>query len=316
MDLRADDGPAFYFIGVTTKGSSIVRLFPLWAKELGRADVRIRGVDLPLHAPASAYRQVVDHIKREPLALGALVTTHKIDVLAAARDLFDCLDPLAELCAEVSSISKNEGRLEGHAKDPLSAGATLQEMLGPGYFGRTGGHVLCFGCGGAAVAVVLHFLRRPNPADRPARLTVVNRSQPRLDALRDMLRHAGGEMQVATVLNSDPLGNDALMTELPPGSMVVNATGMGKDRPGSPISDAALFPERGVAWEMNYRGELGFLHQAERQQTTRRLRVEDGWQYFLHGWTQVIGQVLHVDMDGDRFARLAELAAPFRPRQR
>jgi seryl-tRNA synthetase len=40
-----------------------------------------------------------------PLSMGALVTTHKIDLLDAAYEMFDCLDPNAELCGEVSSIS-------------------------------------------------------------------------------------------------------------------------------------------------------------------------------------------------------------------
>ena len=44
--------------------------------------------------------------------------------------------------------------------------------------------------------------------------------------------------------------------------MVVNATGLGKDSPGSPISDAATFPNGGIAWDFNYRGELLFLEQA------------------------------------------------------
>ena len=52
---------------------------------------------------------------------------------------------------------------------------------------------------------------------------------------------------------------------LPPRSLVVNATGMGKDRPGSPLRAGAAFPERSAVWELNYRGELEFLRQARAQ---------------------------------------------------
>ena len=62
---------------------------------------------------------------------------------------------------------------------------------------------------------------------------------------------------------SDPFQNDALMSKLPEGSLVINATGMGKDRPGSPISEAGIFPKNGLVWELNYRGELDFLKQAQ-----------------------------------------------------
>ena len=41
--------PTFYFIGVTTGKSSIMKVFPLWAAELGRPEVVLEGVDLKLH---------------------------------------------------------------------------------------------------------------------------------------------------------------------------------------------------------------------------------------------------------------------------
>ena len=98
----------------------------------------------------------------------------------------------------------------------------------------------------------------------------------------------------------------------PPGTVVINATGMGKDRPGSPITAAAQFPHNGVAWELNYRGELAFLQQALAQRETRQLTVADGWTAFLHGWTGVIAKVLDIDIDQVTFDRLAVIAASLR----
>src|SRR5215470_5249658 len=96
--------PTMYFIGVTTGQSSIVRLFPLWAGVLGLHNAHLSGVDLPLHAEPSQYRQVVAQIKNDPLSLGALITTHKIDLFQATSDMFDSLDRYAQLCQEVSCI--------------------------------------------------------------------------------------------------------------------------------------------------------------------------------------------------------------------
>ncbi len=304
--------PTFYFIGVTTAKSSIMKLFPVWAKELGRPEVVIEGVDLKLHDTPAAYRQAVAQIKYDPLSLGALITTHKIDLLDAARDLFEYLDPYATLCGEVSSISKLNGRLEGHAKDPITAGLSLDAVLGREYFATTGGNVLCFGAGGSAVAIALHLINKPNAGDRPARFVVVNRSQGRLDSLRQMVEHLHTDIAFETICNEDPRRNDAIMAALPPGSIVINATGMGKDRPGSPITDAGLFPQNGIAWELNYRGELDFMHQALAQQKRRQVRIEDGWLYFLHGWTQVIAQVFDVALEDALFRRLAALAESIR----
>ena len=77
--------PTFYFIGVTTRKSSIMKVFPLWMKVLGREEVVIEGVDLKIHDTPEAYRAATAQIKYDPLSLGALVTTHKVDLYHAAR---------------------------------------------------------------------------------------------------------------------------------------------------------------------------------------------------------------------------------------
>ena len=105
--------PTFYFIGVTTSQSSSMRVFPRWVQALGRAEVVIEGLDFVPHDEPEGYRQAVAQIKHDPLSLGALVTTHKIDLLDAARNMFDELGPYAMICDEVSSISKRGGRLIG-----------------------------------------------------------------------------------------------------------------------------------------------------------------------------------------------------------
>lgn len=304
--------PTMDFIGVTTTRSSIMRVFPLWMRELGRPEVALEGVDLKIHDEPRAYRAAVAQIKHDPLSLGALVTTHKIDLYEAARDLFDFLDPYATICGELSSISKRDGRLEGHAKDPITAGLSMDAVVPPGYFGRTGAHVLCFGAGGSAVATLLHLMDKSDAADRPRRFIVVNRSRPRLARLQAMVAARPTDIAVEYVCNADPARNDAIMAALPAGSVVINATGMGKDIPGSPITDAGRFPRRGIAWEFNYRGELDFLRQARAQAASGQLTVEDGWLYFLHGWTQVIAQVLRLAVDPPRFAALARLAESVR----
>ena len=130
---------------------------------LGRPEVVLEGIDLEIHAAPDRYREVVAHIKGEPLALGGVVTTHKIDLLAAASDLFDGLGPYAQATGEVSSMAKENGRLIGRATDPVAGGLSLDAILGQGYFGRSGGHLLLLGAGGSAVALTLHLLRKDLP---------------------------------------------------------------------------------------------------------------------------------------------------------
>jgi shikimate dehydrogenase len=42
------------------------------------------------------------------------------------------------------------------------------------------------------------------------------------------------------------------------------------------------------------------------------LRVEDGWVYFLHGWSQVIAEVFHLELTPELFAALAQAASTIR----
>jgi shikimate 5-dehydrogenase len=305
--------PTFYFVGVTTSKSSIMKVFPHWMEAIGRPDIIIEGIDQKIHDKPETYRATVAQIKYDPLSLGGLVTTHKIDLLTAARDMFDELHSSARLTGEVSSISKLNGKLVGDAKDPLTSGLSMDSFLKDGYFGRTGGDFLCFGAGGSGKAMALHLINKKEPADRPKRFVVVNRSQGRLDGMQAMVESLETDIKFEYIQNADPPINDQIIAGMPDGTVVINATGMGKDTPGSPVTDEGIFPQNGIAWEINYRGELDFWHQAMVQQETRNVFVEDGWLYFLHGWTQVIAEVLHIDIEGDLFEQLGDIAEELRP---
>jgi len=306
--------PTAYFFGVTTERSLSRRMFPLWAAILGLGNAQLVGVDLPVNGPPEVYRKAVHQIKRDPLSLGAVVTTHKINTLDAARDLFDDLTPEAQLTQEVASIYKRDGRLIGHAVDPITSGLSMQQFIPRGYWNRTRAHVLCLGAGGSAAAITVYLARTLPPHDRPARVIYVNRSKFRLDRLQKLIDQTMPDSGITFdfVENNNSTVNDQLMNRLPPRSLVINATGMGKDTPGSPITDAGVFPEDGLAWELNYRGELDFLHQARRQAESRGLTVVDGWYYFLLGWSMIIGQIFDVAITPALFDQLAQAAGQIR----
>lgn len=305
------DRPTFWFIGVTTGQSSIMRVFPEWARHLGLGDVAMRGIDLVPHDRPERYREVVAFLKSDPLSLGALVTTHKLDLFAAARDMFDEIDPHARLMEETSCLSKRNGRLVCHAKDPISSGLAIDGFVPPGHFARTGAEVFSMGAGGSTIALTWHLAQAARGADRPSRIVVSNRSPARLDHLAAIHAGLGHGIPVDCVLAPRPEDNDAVLARLSPGALVINATGLGKDAPGSPLTRAARFPERAIAWDLNYRGDLVFLDQARAQAAARGLQVEDGWTYFIHGWTQVIAEVFDVSLPvrGPAFDEIAAIAA-------
>lgn len=310
--------PTMYFIGVTTGKSSIMKVFPEWMEALGHKDTIIRGIDISIHADPSVYREVVSFIKNDPLSLGALVTTHKIDLYNAAHDLFDYLDPYATMFGELSSISKKDGKLCGHAKDPITCGMALEEFLPENYWhDHPEAAVMIMGAGGSAIAMCSYFMRKENEGNYPSRIVVTNRSEGRLKELerinRDLLNP--GCVKTEYYLTPEHTQNDQVLTTMPESSLIINATGLGKDRPGSPLTDACKFPKNAIIWEINYRGELPFMRvQAEKQKVEKNLNIQDGWMYFIYGWTQVIAEVIHEEILGEKLQKLDQIAAQYNNR--
>ncbi len=312
--LQPATAPTLYFIGVTTGQSSIAPIFPKWAEFLGLGPARLAGVDVPIGASPDIYRNIVRFIKHDPLSMGALITTHKIDLLAASRDLFDELDSHACLLGEISCISKHGDRLLGHAKDAVTGQRALQAFLPDGYWKETGAEALFLGAGGATVATTSLLLAAPRD-EQPVRITVTDIDENRLRSIQAVHEQAERRAAARYLQVRRTADNDAAMRDLPNRSVVINGTGMGKDRPGSPVSDQAVFPENGYAWDYNYRGDFTFLKQAEA--CRRNVQTVDGWTYFLYGWTSIVAEVFGISIpeQGPRFDALAEIAEAYRRRR-
>ncbi len=297
-----------FFVGVSTGGSFINRLFPVWADVMNLGPVGFQGIDLPPDAPADDIVAAIRFLADCETSKGALVTTHKIAVYTHARGLFASLDAHAESLGEVSCITKTPQGLVGAAKDPITAGLALDLIAPGGHWARHDtAKALLMGCGGACVALAANLLARA-PGARPAGIVMTDIDAGRLELARTHLAplDPGGIVALERIGGAED--HDRMIAGLPAGSLVVNGTGLGKDRPGSPVTDAAIFPLDGIAWEFNYRGSLTFLEQARRHQAERRLAVADGWRYFLFGWAYVIADVFGLELDAALMGRLEDAA--------
>jgi shikimate 5-dehydrogenase len=313
LDVTRREAPpphgVLFFVGVSTSSSSIVRLFPRWASALG-IDAELRGIDVSLAASPEETRRAVETVASTPGSRGGLITTHKASVFDHAADMFHALDDDARLCREVSCVVVDDRGIRGSAKDVLTGGLAIDHLLQLG--GRTAlpSHVVVLGAGGASLAIAVHLLTRQDP---PTSITVTDRQPERLQLIEDVCREIGSDVGLETVAVTTAEDSDALVSSSPPGTLVVNATGLGKDLPGSPLSDAVRFPAGAIVWDLNYRGDLTFLGQARRQEDSDDVYVVDGWRYFLHGWTEVIAEVFDVPMTRKRFAMLGDIAENLRP---
>jgi len=234
------------------------------------------------------------------------VTSHKTALFEHAANAFDRLDDNARLLREISCISRDGNDFVGSAKDLVTAHLAFDQMVGAGHWARNSdAEVLILGAGGAGVAIAA-MLDGKSPG--PSRITVTDTAPARI---AEVQRIAGvlGSTRLASMVVASTEQSDAFVLSLPDGSLIVNATGMGKDLAGAPISQAATFPNDGLVWELNYRGELDFLRLAARQAEKRRLRLFDGWIYFLFGWAAVICEVWGLELTPPLFDELEAIAA-------
>src|SRR5262249_23806534 len=215
----------------------------------------LKGIDFKPHDEPRLYREAVHFIKRDPLSLGGLVTTHKIDLYKACRQIFDSIDPHAEAMGEISSILKRSGNLYARVLDPESSGLALEAFLPPDHWRKTGAEVFILGAGGSARALTWHLAQRRHGANRPSAIHVADVCKPRVDHLKKLHASWNTETALKCHLVSESSSADSILGSLKPGSLIVNATGLGKDAPGSPLSDQAKFPMKSFAWEFNYRGD-------------------------------------------------------------
>ncbi|MEK6646344.1 MAG: shikimate dehydrogenase [Candidatus Firestonebacteria bacterium] len=304
----------FYFIGVTTEKSSIMKIFPKWIEFLKLDNCIIKGVNFKPHDEAGAYRKIVEYIKNDKHSFGALVTTHKIDLLKSCYDLFEELDYYAQVMGEISCISKCDGKLIGHAKDPITSGLALEKFLPKDYWLKNKSEVFVIGAGGSSIAITSYLMNKERGINKPSKIIISNRSSGRLEEIQKIHKKLMSDVSCEYYLTPIPQDNDKILNSLKPYSLVINATGLGKDAAGSPITDNAIFPENGIAWDFNYRGNLIFLDKARAQQEEKKLHIEDGWVYFIYGWTKVIAEVFHIEIPsaGEKFNKICEIAEKFR----
>ncbi|GAB3048212.1 hypothetical protein [Sediminivirga luteola] len=307
--------PLYLFVGVSTAGSSIHRAFPVWAPVLAPGST-LRGIDVPESAPAETFRRLLTAMRGNPRVHGAVITSHKLRLYRAAAELFDHIDPLAQITHEVNCVDSRHG-LRGFARDPQSLDLVLDEMFGSAVAER---EFVCLGAGGSATALLLAMrvdlpasLQAGRAIPRAGRgpvLRIVGRRQSSLDEIDGVRERAGLPAgSVELVLAEDTPAVDRVVAGSAENAVVMNATGLGKTSPGSPLSDPSAFPAGALAWDFNYRGPLTFLEQARSAGTA----VEDGWDYFLAGWSAALCTIRTAELTDETFGKVKRASRELRP---
>ena len=235
-----------WFVGVSTSGSRAIGLFPRWCAALG-IDAELVPVDLPLGAPAEAHRRLVANLGADQEAVGAVVTTHKVALFEAAAERFASRDPSVDLFEEIACVTAgmeaSRPTLSIHGARP---GRCLRCFPGP-----STRSALVLGAGGAGTAVAAALLM-----DRtsPWTVTLTDTAGDRLARAERILSALSVRNRAVLVPASGSEENDgALARRLRIARRQCDRDGEGRAR----ISGVRkrVFPEHGLVWDLNYRGE-------------------------------------------------------------
>lgn len=319
-ELERYEGPElFLFIGISTAGSSVHSVFPSWAP-LVRPGSVLRGVDLPEDAPASEFQRLVTAMRDNSRVCGAVVTSHKLRLYRYVSELLDAADPLVAITHEINSLDTRDGRIAAYARDAQSLDIVL-DTTGTAE-PQPERPFVCIGAGGSAIALMLAMgldipatissgaPQRPAADRARGHLTILGRREAALEEIAEVRDRAGIDpAQVQLELARTPEEISAVTAASAPGTVIANATGLGKFEPGSPVAGSDAFPAEVLAWDFNYRGPLTFLEQAREADA----ETEDGWDYFLAGWAAGLAAVSGVELTPELFDRFREVSGEFRP---
>jgi shikimate 5-dehydrogenase len=300
-----------YFLGITTGGSAVRKVFPAWMDLLG-VDADLKTVDVPAGSPAEPYRNFLTQVRDEPTALGAVITAHKTAIFQHGQDLFAQTDPDSQRFEEISVISRVPGGLRGTVIEHHSIATTLAQMGGGTPFTGPDRDVVVFGAGGTAVSLIATLTAESWPDEhRPRKLHLVDVSADRLQHAHD-LATTGAKPLCVNVLHTQGDTSLSYLGDLPPHTLIVNATGLGKDKPGAPFTLPAPWPEGAHVWDLNYRGDLLMLDEARRVAAERHLDPQDGWLLFINGWAESLSRIVGRPIDDDERAEMNRLAQQVR----
>lgn len=298
--LRKPAGePAIYFLGVHTSGSVARQAFPHWTTIL-RTKATLIPVDLARPSNEHGYMRFVRRLRADPMAIGAQITSHKVALFRYAASAFQEIGEDAAFLGEIGAIIVKAEGWKGISPDVAALRTELPAMLRNTDWTAGEKEVVILGAGGAGLAIAWALAHL---ASLPHKVTLTDTSRDRLHHARRRLRrlrlltpHTDWHVRAAAA-------NDDAVARAAPGALIVNATGLGKDRPGSPITPQVPFPARTIAWDLNYRGQLAFLEHARSQSHASSLTVVDGWRFFVRNWFVFLCEATHATQTPARYAR-------------
>ena len=256
-------------------------MLPKWARRFGHRSAAIVPVAAAAEPDAAGYRSFVDFLRDEYHAVGAIMVSHAAALFEHTRHLFDELEGDAALLGEIGVVVRAPGTLTGLAPAKRAARQAYEHVFGSKSDPE---EALIIGATGPARALALALSDVAGESGH-RRVTLTMPDGKSMTDMRQRIADLPEEKRPTLHHIESPLEHDRLVTLLPPGSLVVDATGPTDENTASPVGEAALFPHDGLVWDLNAVGiSSPFLDKAREQRRARGLRLADGPAFHQIQW--------------------------------
>lgn len=293
--------PTVYLVGTQPLPAALLDAYPKWARRFGHRSSAIVPVAAPSEADGDGYERFVEFLRDEYNAVGAVMVSHASTLFEHTRQLFDALDDDSGLLGEVGVAVRAPGTLSALAPAKSAAQHAYEYTFGKD---SDPPEVLIIGATGPARALALALSTTADKSS-PRRVCLTTLDGKSMTDMRQRIAELPEDKRPVLRHIESQLEHDRLVTLLPPGSLVVNATGpVDADTP-SPVGSAALFPVNGLVWDLDAVGiSSPFLDKARQQRRERNLRLADGPVFYKFQWLTAAAAVFGAEPDGTETKRM------------
>ena len=286
--------PTVYVVGSQPLPEALLGAYPKWARRFGHRSTAIVPVAAPSQADVDGYARFIEFLRDEYNAVGAVMVSQASPLFDHARQLFDAFDDNAALLGEIGVAVRAPGSLSALAPAKTAAQRAYEYTFGNDIDPP---EALIMGTTGPARALALALSTAAGKSG-PRRVCLTTLDGKSMTDMRKRVAALPEDQRPVLRHIQSQLEHDRLVTLLPPGSLVVNATGpIDIDTP-SPVGSAALFPKNGLVWDLDAVGiSSPFLDKAHQQRRERGLRLADGPVFYRFQWLTAAAAVFGATPD-------------------
>lgn len=219
----------------------------------------INGVYTAFHVTADRIADFAAGVRAMGIRGVNVTIPHKLDIMS----VLDEIDASAQAIGAVNTIVNEEGRLIGYNTDGIGYVRSLKEEAERELAGK---RIVVIGAGGASRGIVYALAN-----ERPARITISNRSLERAQELADSLQGAADIIAIT---------HDELQAACQEADIVINTTSVGMfPNTGETPVNASWLKQDAVASDLIYNPlKTKFLLEAEQ----RGCRIHGGLGMFIY----------------------------------